>query len=272
MKYIHFVEGLVLVITISFSQSSLYAAPSTTYAVTEPEPPEPMSVVESIENENKDFAIILKSEIKKEEEKVKVDEAVGIKTDNIKKVEVDETGAIHQEINLEESVTNDSVYKVPFYSQFTDISSAEWRKVGCGIASVAMIIDYYSQEDVLVDDLLKKGIAAGAFSSDVGWTHQGLINLSKPYGLKGLSREMSALSMQDAFSELEKVLAKGPVMVSVHYTFDPKNPIPHLVVIDGIKDGKVFYNDPAEAEGGGSISITKFQSSWKKRYIEISPA
>jgi len=32
---------------------------------------------------------------------------------------------------------------VPFYSQFVDISAPAWKKVGCGIASLAMIIDFY---------------------------------------------------------------------------------------------------------------------------------
>jgi len=57
--------------------------------------------------------------------------------------------------------------------------------------------------------------------------------------------------------------------VSVHYTFKPTNPIPHLVIVTGVEDGKVYYNDPAEKSGNGSISIEQFQSAWKKRYIAI---
>jgi predicted double-glycine peptidase len=58
-------------------------------------------------------------------------------------------------------------------------------------------------------------------------------------------------------------------MASVHYTFQKSNPIPHLVIINGIENEKVYYNDPAEKNGGGSISVTQFQSAWKKRYIEF---
>lgn len=160
---------------------------------------------------------------------------------------------------------------VPFYSQFNDISSPSWQKVGCGIASLSMIIDYYSDEAVSVDALLDRGIKAGAYISSAGWSHAGLIGLSRSYGLGGESVSMSDLSMSDAFSKLEKVLEDGPVMVSVHYTFEPTNPIPHLVVVNGVLDGKVIYNDPAEPTGAGSISIEKFQSAWKKRYISIRP-
>lgn len=162
-----------------------------------------------------------------------------------------------------------AVFDVPFYSQFTDISSSKWQKVGCGIASLAMLIEFYMPDTVTVDDLLTEGITAGAYLTDAGWSHAGLINLSKTYGLTGASNDMAGLSMETAFSKLESVLKEGPVMVSVHYTFDPKNPIPHLVVINGVSEGKVYYNDPAEVAGGGSLSIDKFQRAWKKRYIEI---
>jgi len=173
---------------------------------------------------------------------------------------------------VQKSQKHTGVFKVPFYSQFSDISQAEWKKVGCGIASLAMLIDFHESNPPSVDELLEEGIAAHAYLSDAGWTHTGLINLSKKYGLSGSSHDMSGSSMATAFDELKNVLKEGPVMVSVHYTFDPKNPIPHLVVVSGVDDGKVFYNDPAEKSGGGSISIAQFQSAWKKRYIEIHPA
>lgn len=160
---------------------------------------------------------------------------------------------------------------VPFYSQFNDISAPEWKKVGCGIASLAMLIEYYEPNSVTVDELLQRGIDAHAFLSDAGWTHAGLINLSHKYGLGGESHSLAESSMDDAFEVLKTELEEGPVMASVHYTFDPQNPIPHLVVVNGVREGKVYYNDPSESGGGGSISIAKFQSSWKKRYIDIRP-
>ena len=165
----------------------------------------------------------------------------------------------------------DTVPIVPFYSQFADISSPQWQKVGCGIASVAMLIDYFTPDPVSVEELLSKGRAAGYFLSDAGWTHAGLIALSKPFGLTGESKSLAGMSPSAAFSALETALASGPVMASVHYTFEPTNPIPHLVVVNGVKDGLVYYNDPAEKKGGGSISIEKFQRAWKQRYIEIRP-
>ncbi len=162
--------------------------------------------------------------------------------------------------------------QTPFYSQFTDITDPSWKKVGCGIASLAMIIELYNPGQVSVDKLLTEGIKSGAYLNDAGWIHAGLIGLAQRYGLSGNTRDLSGLSTNSALEELEDTLAEGPVMASVHYTFDPKNPIPHLVVINKIIGDTVYYNDPSEKAGNGSISTTKFLNSWKKRYIEIRPA
>lgn len=164
-----------------------------------------------------------------------------------------------------------NVANVPFYSQFADITSSKWQKVGCGIASIAMVIDYYSTDPVSVDALLKRGIASGAYDTNAGWSHQGLINLTKKYGLNGSSQDLSGLSSKAALAKLQTQLKDGPVIVSVHYKFEPTNPIPHLVVIDGIRDGVVYYNDPAAKGGKKQISSSAFAKAWKQRYIVIRP-
>lgn len=164
-----------------------------------------------------------------------------------------------------------SIPEVPFYSQFKDISAVKWQKVGCGIASLAMLIEYYNPDSVSVDTLLKQGIASGAYQKNAGWTHKGLIQLSKKYGLDGKSYDLSSLSTKVAYARFADELADGPVMASIHYKFDPKNPIPHLVVIDGIKDGIVYYNDPASNGGEKQITVAKFLGAWKKKFIIVRP-
>ena len=160
---------------------------------------------------------------------------------------------------------------IPFYSQFKDIHSPSWQKVGCGITSLAMVIDYYSTTNISVDSLLKQGISAGAYDNDSGWIHQGLILLSNKYGLQGNSYNVSSSNKEESFSKLKSYLDNGPVIVSVHYKFDPKSPIPHLVVLDGIKDNIIYYNDPAAKVGQKTISISDFQKGWKKKFIVIRP-
>ena len=160
---------------------------------------------------------------------------------------------------------------VPFYSQFKDIHMASWQKVSCGIASLAMIIDYYSDDTISVDMFLKEGISAGAYDKNNGWIHTGLISLAKKYNLIGVSYDLASLGGDLALAKLKVYLNDGPVMASIHYKFNPKSKIPHLVVIDGIKDDIVYYNDPAGKSGENKISIADFQKGWKKRVIVLRP-
>lgn len=164
-----------------------------------------------------------------------------------------------------------SAPSVPFYSQFADIQSPKWQKVGCGITSLAMIIDYYSPKAVTVNNLLAQGIAAGAYDYNAGWIYDGLIQLSKSYGLSGAYHDLSSLNTQAAFAQFQAYLKGGPVILSVHYKFDPKSTIPHLVVINGIANGLVYYNDPATLVGTKHITIADFLKGWKRKVIVIRP-
>jgi ABC-type bacteriocin/lantibiotic exporter with double-glycine peptidase domain len=168
--------------------------------------------------------------------------------------------------------TAPAIPQVPFYSQFKDISSPKWQKVGCGIASLAMVVNYYRTDDVAVDTLLSQALASGAYISNAGWSHQGLVSVSKKYGFSGSTYDLSRLSSKAALEKFTTSLKSGPVIASVHYKFDPKNPIPHLVVIDAIRGDVVYYNDPAATGGQKQISVAKFLAAWKQRYIVIRPA
>lgn len=164
-----------------------------------------------------------------------------------------------------------TIPSVPFYSQFSDITSPVWQKVGCGIASLTMVIDYYVPNAVSVNTLLVRGIASGAYQKNAGWIHKGLVDLSRKYKLDGNTYDLSKLDSKKAFAMFSDYLKDGPVIVSVHYKFEPKNPIPHLVVITGIKDGVVYYNDPAAKTGAKQISTADFLKAWKQKFIVIRP-
>jgi len=168
--------------------------------------------------------------------------------------------------------TSSALTDVPFFSQFRDIESPKWQKVGCGIASLAMIIDFYKPNAVSANALLKQGVAAGAYNYNAGWIYAGLIGLSRQYGLDGAYYNLTAQSSETAYAALLQHLKSGPVIASVHYKFDPKSTIPHLVVLNGIKGDRVYYNDPAAKEGGQSISKDNFLKAWKKKIIDIRPA
>ena len=169
------------------------------------------------------------------------------------------------------SIAGSAVPDVPFYSQFTDISSASWRGKGCGITSLAMVIGYYKQSPVSVDNLLAQGIAANAYESDAGWTYSGLIQVAQEHGLSGTAYDLSSSKTSAAYTQFESALKSGPIIASIHYKFDPKSTIPHLVVIDSIQNGIVYYNDPAAKSGEKQVTVDTFLGGWKKRYIVIRP-
>ena len=164
-----------------------------------------------------------------------------------------------------------SALNVPFYSQFHDIDSSTWQKVGCGITSLAMVIDYYIPNAVSVNTLLLKGIALGAYDTHAGWIHQGLLNVAKEYNLDGFSYDVSSLKEKAAIAELESYVNTGPVIVSIHYKFNPKSSIPHLVVITGKVGDTFYYNDPAATTGEKKISVSDFSKGWKKKFIVVRP-
>jgi len=164
-----------------------------------------------------------------------------------------------------------TVPDVPFYSQFQDIESPEWQKKGCGIASLTMIIDYYESDAVSVNNLLKQAIDAGAYQLNAGWKHRDLVLLSQKYGLDGDNYDLLGSSQKTAFESFIGFLEDGPVIASVHYRFDPKSTIPHLVVIDGIDGDTIYYNDPASDRGKEEISVDDFLKGWKKRFIVVRP-
>ncbi len=164
-----------------------------------------------------------------------------------------------------------AVAHVPFYSQFVDVESAQWKKNACGVVSVAMVVDYYSDKPISVNTMLNQAIASGAYIPSAGWTHQGLISLSKKYGMTGKAYDLSSSSGKAAFATFTTLLKDGPIIASVHYKFEPTNPIPHLVVIDGIDKDFVYYNDPASTAGGKKISVDTFRKAWKQKFIVIRP-
>ncbi len=172
----------------------------------------------------------------------------------------------------EEKSVQKEALQVPFYSQFKDISDPEWQKVGCGITSLGMIIEFYKPNTISVDTLLAQGIAAGAYLSNAGWTYKGLIEVSKKYDMDGSSHDLGGQGATSAFTEFKKHLQDGPVIASVHYNFDPQSTIPHLVVINRIVDDVLYYNDPAAKNGENRISVNKFLKAWKKRFIVVRPA
>jgi predicted double-glycine peptidase len=157
---------------------------------------------------------------------------------------------------------------VPFYSQFQDISLVEWQKLGCGVASLAMVVNYYKPDSASVMALLNQGIASGAYQDGVGWKHRELAALTNDYGLSNQVHDFYKLSNEAAFDKFLELLKDGPVIVSIHNKFDPRATLGHIVVATGYENGYVIYNDPTYGPEK-RISLDCFLNGWKRRLIVV---
>jgi len=135
-----------------------------------------------------------------------------------------------------------------------------------------MVVGYYEPGTTTAQSLLEHGLAEGHYIPGAGWSHHGLIDLASRFGVQGQTRGFHTLSMDQAFQRLKDSVETGPAIASVHYRFDPQSTIPHLVVVREIKDGMVYYSDPAEKAGNGAIQAARFKKAWKKRIIATRPS
>ena len=175
-------------------------------------------------------------------------------------------------------------YEVPFSSQYTDLGDHEWRARGCGIASLKMVMDFWhmqhaSNQTTELDALLQKGLAIGAYREGVGWTHRGLVQLAQTYAYTGFNVDCAPQSptphsAEQTWQMLSEALDQGPVLASVYSGLDPDRGGGHIVVITGVQDGLVLFNDPEQLtahEGRRVLALEIFLRGFKRRYIVIRP-
>ena len=162
-------------------------------------------------------------------------------------------------------------YKVPSASQY-EFSDPHWKKHSCGAVSLEMILSYYNHP-VSLTDIIQKGIALDAYDAGVGWVHAKLALLGNHFGLKGTNYDWAQDTDEYALSKLGGFLRKGPVIASIHKSFNPSKG-GHLVVITGIDRHRVYYNEPASHPGTRqkrTASLSRFLRGWKKRIIFLHP-
>jgi len=165
----------------------------------------------------------------------------------------------------------DVSHDVPLYSQITDIKSPEWRQKGCGVADVAMIVEFYKPNTTTVQDVLEKALKSGAYVKNVGWSHAGLASVAVKYGLVGKTVDLSAYGKETSLKELKKIIVEGPAIASIRRGFSPTSHYGHLIVITGFDEKLVYYNDPGKRDGIKTVAISEFMKGWKKRLIVIRP-
>jgi len=169
-------------------------------------------------------------------------------------------------------------HDVPFSSQYTDLGHHQWRARGCGITALKMVLDFYGTA-VALEELLNVGLEIGAYHQGIGWTHAGLVQIARRYGLDGFNVDWAESgptpkTAEDAWEALAKELEHGPVMASMYAGLDPERSGGHIVVVTGCADGLVQFNDPeqmTEREGRRVLALETFLKAFKRRYIIVRP-
>ncbi len=166
---------------------------------------------------------------------------------------------------------------VPYYSQHIDVLDPEWKWRSCGICALKMAMEFLDGEKINLEDLIKEGLEINAYLKNIGWIHQGLIDLAKKYGFKNSFRkEWPEDKKIEAIKSLVEFLEKEiPVLASVKNKEEG-----HLVLIVGLqRDGGVpegFYiHDPdafsAEEGKFKFLDLPEFLRIWKRRIVVIEP-
>jgi uncharacterized protein YvpB len=169
-------------------------------------------------------------------------------------------------------------YNVPFISQYSDINFPEWKNQACGIVCLKMLMDYWHSQSTEnktanLESLINN--RNGAFIENVGWSHSGLVSLTRSYGYDGFNKDLAQFKNPIyCFEQLKADLKRFPLIASVWNKFDPTNKGGHLIVITGIDEKQIYFNDPEkinQSEGKESLSVDEFLKAFKLRYLAIYP-
>ena len=159
------------------------------------------------------------------------------------------------------------------YSQFLDVTKKGWKIRACGVASLAMVLDYYGNKKTSIDELIDHGISIGAHNKEVGWIHSGIVNIANHKGFIGERHDWANIDKEIAFQKMDSLLSDGPVIASIHKNFNPKLS-GHLVVVKTKNRTHVSILDPIARKREHierDVPVEVFLAGWKQRVIMVRP-
>lgn len=185
---------------------------------------------------------------------------------------------------------------IPYQSQNDDSVSGEWKDRSCAIACTKMILDFLSDDEVTMSDLIAEGLLIDAHTSEHGWSHQGIVRLLRNHGVSSYSQEFKTMNiMKDGddvkindsqytkeiietgiFKILNNICSDKPVICSVKACFGD-NKTSHTILLTGFdfNDNKkvLIYHDPDSRKGeikeNKEVELDHFIEYWKKLSIFV---
>lgn len=171
------------------------------------------------------------------------------------------------------STYTDTHLRVPYFSQYKDVSDADHRLRSCGMTCAYMVLRYFDAEAPSLDEMITAGIRNGGYGPS-GWIHEYFVGLFTQKGYGCIRRE----NMRDAdVQDLRKHLEEGnPAIISVtRRLWDQR--IFHMVVLTGFRVNEhgelegFFYHDPASLHDSGIqnafVPLATFFLDWRRMAI-----
>ena len=172
-------------------------------------------------------------------------------------------------------MTKDIVFDVPLVDQRRDTEDSTWKEKACGVCATKMMMAFAVPAciDISVMTLIHEALEIDGYIPNIGWKHAALVQLAERHGV--------ALTFQKNFFRTPVEKKKGvrivqqhirqhkPVIVSVHYGFDP-NRGGHLVIVHGMRsEGRsvsgYYIQDPYPTQRGNNyfVSEEEFLNGWR---------
>lgn len=172
--------------------------------------------------------------------------------------------------------------KVPYYSQYLDVTDEMWQPRACGVACLKMLLDSKGEHTPALDEMIAQGCAIGAHG-EWGWKHDGLVALAKQYGVKIARAEwrQSDLATPDELNEdgikfiISELRAGKPVIVSAVKKFQEDDKF-HMVILTGLEErddaitGFYYHDSDTTKSGEGEnmfVPIEIFRAKWRRMAI-----
>lgn len=159
------------------------------------------------------------------------------------------------------------------YSQHLDVVDKSWRPRACGIVALKTTMDELGARTPDIDRLITIGLELGAYQEEVGWRHQGLIDIAEQFDLRGQMYDWTDQPPDEAIEALRKILRENPhtTIASIGKDFKPENG-GHLIVLRCVMGQRILYYEPnsfSRLRIKRWKGIDRFRAAWRQRIIVI---
>jgi len=167
------------------------------------------------------------------------------------------------------------IYKVPFYSQFSDVKDSYWAARSCSIVNLKMILDFFDVDSPNIDDLIKNAYKEGLYGP-WGWKQKNLIEFAEGFGL--ITHREDFNNFDRGLGKIKAHLDSGGLVIASIAKRILGNRRYHSILVIGYEEGDslelLYYHDPELLDGAKKKSYfvdkETFEKDWRKMAMFFS--